>query len=213
MESNSSTPLPSSYERFFHRERIGSNRTKTSLTWLLICTLFGAIIANAQTPDESDESASEEIEEVTVVGTAIAGSAIDAPYAVTSVYRDSMEDQGSPLLVDLMKNISASLGVLGERQGWYNHAQANIVPENVTSVNLRGLGPSRTLVLLNGQRHVYIPAQIFGGRFVDVNNFPSIALETVQVMKEGAAAIYGSDAIAGVVDFRTRGDFEGTQFA
>ena len=180
---------------------------------LLVCVLLAFGVANAQTTDESDEAAPDEIEEVTVVGTAIAGSAIDAPYSVTSVYRDSLEDQGSPLLVDLFKNISASLGVLGERQGWYNHAQANVVPENVTSVNLRGLGPSRTLVLLNGRRQVYLPAQIYGGRFVDVNNFPSIALENVQVMKEGAAAIYGSDAIAGVVDFRTRARFEGMQFS
>ncbi|MCY3884659.1 MAG: TonB-dependent receptor [Gammaproteobacteria bacterium] len=182
------------------------------LAWLLACLLLVSLGANAQT-EETDDTASDEIEEITVIGTAIAGSAIDAPYAVTSLYRENLEDQGSPLLVDLFKNLGASLGVLGERQGWYNHAQANIVPESVTSVNLRGLGPSRTLVLLNGQRHVYLPAQIFGGRFVDVNNFPSIALENVQVMKEGAAAIYGSDAIAGVVDFRTRSGFEGMQFS
>lgn len=213
MKSNTSIAFPSLQSRFFNSPKQESNLRSSIRSWLLLCTFLATGFAYAQDPGESDETAPEEIEEVTVIGTAIAGSAIDAPYAVTSVYRDSMKDQGSPLLVDLMKNISSSLGVLGERQGWYNHAQANIVPENVTSVNLRGLGPSRTLVLLNGQRHVYIPAQIFGGRFVDVNNFPSIALETVQVMKEGAAAIYGSDAISGVVDFRTRGDFDGTQFA
>ena len=213
MKSDNSFRFPRIRGFFLRRFGSESKHFAATFGWIAVCSFLGMGVANAQNPDESDETAPDEIEEVTVIGTAIAGSAIDAPYAVTSVFRDSMEDQGSPLLVDLMKNISASLGVLGERQGWYNHAQANIVPENVTSVNLRGLGPSRTLVLLNGQRHVYIPAQIFGGRFVDVNNFPSIALETVQVMKEGAAAIYGSDAIAGVVDFRTRGGFEGAQFA
>ena len=213
MKSSSFSYLPSINCRHLRGYRTEPKFGPVRIALLLLLAFVGFGAAHAQAPEESDEAAADEIEEVTVVGTAIAGSAIDAPYAVTSVYRDSLEDQGSPLLVDLFKNIGASLGVLGERQGWYNHAQANIVPENVTSVNLRGLGPSRTLVLLNGRRQVYLPAQIYGGRFVDVNNFPSVALANVQVMKEGAAAIYGSDAIAGVVDFRTRADFEGMQFS
>ena len=213
MKSNLSDQLPTSCVRFLGKPKSESKIGRAILSLTLMCTFLSTGITVPQELEESVETVSDEIEEITVVGTAIAGSEIDAPYAVTSVYRDSLEDQGSPLLVDLFKNIGASLGVLGERQGWYNHAQANIVPENVTSVNLRGLGPSRTLVLFNGRRQVYLPAQIYGGRFVDVNNFPSIALETVQVMKEGAAAIYGSDAIAGVVDFRTRAGFHGMQFS
>ena len=69
----------------------------------------------------------------------------------------------------------------------------------------------RTLVLLNGRRQVYVPARLAGGRFVDVNVFPSIALDRIEVLKEGASAIYGSDAVGGVANFLTRSDFEGIE--
>jgi iron complex outermembrane receptor protein len=58
---------------------------------------------------------------------------------------------------------------------------------------------------------VYIPVRLAGGRFVDVNAFPSIALNRIEVVKEGASAVYGSDAVTGVVNFLTRGDFEGLE--
>lgn len=77
------------------------------------------------------------------------------------------------------------------------------------NVNLRSLGPARTLVLLNGRRQTYVPARLAGGRLVDVNAFPSIAIKRIDVLKEGAGAVYGSDAIAGVVNFITRSQFEG----
>ena len=156
------------------------------------------------------QEAEESFEDLTVVGTLIKGASIDdQPYATTYMSRESLKDQGSLMLVDVLKQLSTTTGTLGDRNGWYNHNQPNVVPENYTSVNLRGLGPSRTLVLINGKRHVYVPVQLFGGRFVDVNSFPSIAIESVQIQKEGASAIYGSDAVAGVTNFLTRSDFEG----
>ena len=72
-----------------------------------------------------------------------------------------------------------------------------------------GLGLPRTLVLLNGRRQTYVPARLIGGRFVDVNAFPSIAIDRIEVLKEGASAIYGSDAVAGVANFVTRDEFTG----
>ena len=91
----------------------------------------------------------------------------------------------------------------------YNAIAGNVVPETVANVNLRGLGASRTLVLLNGRRQTYVPARLIGGRFVDVNAFPSIAIDRIEVLKEGASAIYGSDAVAGVANFVTRDEFAG----
>ena len=70
-------------------------------------------------------------------------------------------------------------------------------------MNLRGLGASRTLVLINGRRHVPVPARLFGGRFVDVNTIPTIAVDRLEVLKEGASATYGSDAVGGVANFVT----------
>ena len=148
-------------------------------------------------------------EEIAVTGTAFKESPINLPYAVTTVSREKLKEQGSPQPVDFFKNLSASHGVIGERSSWYNANQAATLSESIANVNLRGLGASRTLVLFNGRRQTYVPARLIGGRFVDVNAIPSIALDRVEVLKEGAAAIYGSDAVAGVANFLTRSDFTG----
>ena len=150
------------------------------------------------------------LEELTAVvtGTHFAAPPISLPYAVDVSTRESLQEEGSPLVVDFFKRLGANHGSLGERNSWYNRSGA-LVPETVASVNLRGLGASRTLVLLNGRRQVYTPSRLPGGRFVDVNAFPSIALDRIEVLKEGASAIYGSDAVAGVANFVTRQDFEG----
>ncbi len=152
-----------------------------------------------------------ELDEVVVTGTSAEVSATELPYAVSVVARRKLEEQGSPLVVEFFKALSASHGVVGERQSWYNANEVAAVPETVANVNLRGLGGSRTLVLLNGRRQVYLPARLIGGRYVDINAFPSIAIDRIEVLKEGASAIYGSDAVAGVANFRTRGDFEGLE--
>ena len=152
-----------------------------------------------------------ELEGVVVTGTAFTDSPVDAPFAVAVSGRRKLAEQGSPTAVDFFRNLGSSAGVLGDRQGWYATRPAVAVPETVASVNLRGIGPSRTLVLLNGRRQVYVPARLAGGRFVDVNAFPSIALDRIEVVKEGASAVYGSDAVAGVANFLTRGNFEGLE--
>ena len=153
-----------------------------------------------------------ELDEVVVTGTSAEASAAELPYSVSVAARRELEEQGSPLVVEFFKALSLSHGVVGERQSWYNANEVAAVPETVANVNLRGLGASRTLVLLNGRRQVYLPARLIGGRYVDINAFPSIAIDRIEVLKEGASAIYGSDAVAGVANFLTRGDFEGMEF-
>ena len=153
------------------------------------------------------------LDEQVVTGTAFAESPINLPYSVAVVGREKMEEQGSPQLVDFFKNLGASHGVIGERNSWYNSDQAGAIAESVGNVNLRGLGASRSLVLVNGRRQVYVPARLIGGRFVDVNTMPSIALDRIEVLKEGASAVYGSDAVAGVANFLTRSYFTGFEVA
>ena len=153
------------------------------------------------------------LDEQVVTGTAFAESPINLPYSVAVVGRQKMEEQGSPQLVDFFKNLGASHGVIGERNSWYNSDQAGAIAESVGNINLRGLGASRSLVLFNGRRQVYVPARLIGGRFVDVNTMPSIAIDRIEVLKEGASAVYGSDAVAGVANFLTRSDFTGFEVA
>lgn len=165
------------------------------------------------TVDARLHSTALELVEIVVTGTAFEESPVTLPYSVSVSSRRTLAEQGSPQATDFFKNLSASHGALGERHSYANTAQPGAVPETIASVNLRGLGPSRTLVLLNGRRHTYVPVRMYGGRFVDVNSFPSIALDRIEVLKEGASAVYGSDAVAGVTNFLTRNDFEGVELA
>ena len=151
------------------------------------------------------------IEALVVTGTAFAESPIELPYAVTVTGRRTLAEQGSPQAFDLFRNVTASHGILGGRHGWLSTRPPARVSETVANVNLRGIGASRTLVLLNGRRQVYLPVRLSSGRFVDVSAFPAVALDRVEVVKEGASAVYGSDAVAGVVNFLTRGDFDGLE--
>ena len=170
----------------------------------LLCA--SAIPVHAEEPKEGAS-----VEEITVTGSFIKQDVNDASMQVVTMDRDALELQGSPSMVDLFKNLSASHGIIGENSSWYGTGQ--LVPESVSNVNLRGLGASRTLVLINGRRQVYVPSRLVGGRYVDVNAIPQVAIERIDVLKEGAAAIYGSDAMGGVVNFHTRKDFDGFELS
>ncbi len=137
--------------------------------------------------------------EIVVTGTLIRGSAEDAPAPVEVIGMDELEAQGSPTVMGLSKALAVSSGVLGDASQFDTRSQFN---QGAASVNLRGLGPQRTLVLLNGKRVVASGAGNLP--LVDLNLLPSAALDRVEILKDGAAATYGSDAIAGVVNFITR---------
>lgn len=141
--------------------------------------------------------------DIIVTGSLIRGSREDGAAPVDVISGDELAKQGAPSVVDLLKNLPTSNGVIGDANQFDSRSQGN---EGVASVNLRGLGPQRTLVLLNGRRIVPIGGGI---PIVDVNLIPTGAIGRVEVLKDGAAATYGSDAIAGVVNFITRTDQEG----
>ena len=84
----------------------------------------------------------------------------------------------------------------------------------MANVNIRGLGPQRTLVLLNGRQQTPVPQRLPGGRFVDVNAFPRMAIQRVEVLKEGCRCdLRLRRELQAVVNFLTRDSFEGLQFS
>ncbi len=155
-----------------------------------------------------DEPAS--VEEVVITGSLIAGTPEDAALPVDVIGAEELAKQGSPSTLELLKGLSVSNGVLGDTNQFDARAQGS---EGSGSVNLRGLGPTRTLVLLNGRRLPINPFALAGAGAVDTNIIPSAAIGRVEVLKDGAAATYGSDAIAGVVNFITKKGQEGGELA
>ena len=149
-----------------------------------------------------------EVEEVVITGSLIAGTPEDAALPVDVISAEDLSRQGSPTTVELLKTLSVSSGILGDTNQFDPRAQGS---EGSGSVNLRGLGAQRTLVLLNGKRMAINPFGQAGAGIVDTNMIPSAAIGRVEVLKDGAAATYGSDAIAGVVNFITKSNFEGLE--
>lgn len=177
---------------------------RRSLAILLSVCL--APFAGGQVNSSEDET----IEEVVVTGSHLKSTPADAPLPVTTVTRDELILEGSPTTIDLIKQLSFSQGADGETDQF----QAGAGADRAT-INIRGLGPSRSLVLVNGHRTTWSPHAIGAQAqlLVDVNSLPSMALERVEVLRDGAAATYGSDAIAGVMNYITRSDFEGAEFS
>jgi len=150
-----------------------------------------------------------EVSEVVVTGSFIAGTPEDAALPVDVIGADELQRQGNPSTVEMLKNLPGIGGTLGDQN--QSNALLGVVP-GVQTVNLRNLGPQRTLVLLNGKRLASFPRKDTGG-YVDVSSLPQAAIGRIEVLKDGAAAIYGSDAIGGVVNFITRKNFDGLQIS
>lgn len=145
------------------------------------------------------------IEEIVVTGSHIRGTPEDAALPVDVIDSQELEDRGNPSALDLIR----AMPYVGPTMGETNQFGPNQGTIGTGNVNLRGLGGMRTLVLMNGRRTTYTPAE--GPAGVDTNLLPLAAIGRVEVLKDGAAATYGSDAIAGVVNFITRKDIDGLE--
>lgn len=147
----------------------------------------------------------EAVEEVVVTGSFIKGSATDGASPVEIVSRDTIEALGATTIADITANLSVNSGSENNSDSFTQGST-----QGTSNVNLRGLGLTSTLVLIDGKRQALAANTANDGSvFVNTNGIPVVALERVEVLKEGAASIYGSDAIAGVVNYITRKDFTG----
>jgi outer membrane receptor protein involved in Fe transport len=156
----------------------------------------GVPIAAAQGVEvqEFDDSV---IEEVIVTGTRIARADIDSASPVTILSRDDIEATGITDVGNLLQRMPSMSGSpIGTTTNNGNTATGSV------RINLRGMSSDRTLTLVNGQRVVD------GG---DYQTIPATMIDRVEILKDGASAVYGADAVAGVVNIITRRDFEGVE--
>lgn len=172
--------------------------------------VLGAAPAGAQ--DDSDE----DIEEITVTGTQIKGANISDALPVSVIDASDIEalgiDSGDELIEFMAEQGQNFFSEAENISGGVNSARGDI-----GAYNLRNLGTGNTLVLLNGRRLVNAAAyqtEAVGGSFIPVNtvnaqSLPVFGLERVEVLRDGASAIYGADAVAGVVNYVLKTDFEG----
>jgi iron complex outermembrane receptor protein len=161
-------------------------------------------LAGAVSAEESKEI-EEKIELIQVTGSYIKRTSADSAEPVQVLDRNFIQSTGATTISELIGKLAISSGAENQADSF---TQAST--QGTGNVNLRGLGLSSTLVLINGRRQTISGAITNDGSvFVDTSHIPVDAIEQIEVLKEGAASTYGSDAVAGVVNFILRKDFEG----
>lgn len=173
-----------------------SRRRKRSShpAWAAIAAAMGAMAAatgHAQEPNQ-------ELEEVIVTGSRLVRSDLSAPSPTTVIGEEAVQLSGDT-------TVEAVLNELPQVSAGNNSSVNSAGGSGVLTANLRGLGATRTLTLVNGRR--FIPAN--GAGSVDLATIPNALVKRVEVITGGASAVYGSDAITGAVNFLLRDDFEG----
>ena len=176
---------------------------------ILVATVLGAYGASGVVAVQAQEqvkgaapNGTAPLEEVVVTGTMIKRPSAETAEAVTVLKADALREQG-------ITSVEQALNTLTSNTPALNIAQSiGTFSGGGTYANLRNLGDGRTLVLLDGQR---LAPNAFSGNAVDLSGIPFSAIESVEVLREGASALYGSDAIAGVINFKTRKNYQGAE--
>jgi iron complex outermembrane receptor protein len=151
-----------------------------------------AKLAEQQTKDEV----------IFVTGSTIGRRSLTTPAPLTILDREMLGAAGKSTVGEILQQELTS-------QSNGANAQVNLGGDGTTRINMRGLGAARTLTLINGRR--VVPGGRGANVGVDVDTIPLAIVERVEVLKDGASAVYGSDAIGGVVNIITRSDFEGSE--
>lgn len=148
-------------------------------------------------------------EEIVVTGSHIRGSGAAVGSQTISINRREIERAGHATVRDILESLPQNFGGGATAEYQTNAASINNISRG-TSVNLRGLGHVATLTLVNGRR---IAGTGFDSSISDVSTIPLAAIERVEIVPDGASAVYGSDAVGGVVNFILRKNFEGLETA
>jgi iron complex outermembrane receptor protein len=175
---------------------------------LLLSSTAMSASAFAQAADPAADDA-----DILVTGTRIQG--VDASGAVQAITvdRETIIESGATTLIDVLRDVPST----GGGGATFSTASAGPLssdtPVGAAGVSLRGLGVSSTLTLINGRRATISAFARGQESFIDVTSIPLAAVERVEVLPSGASAIYGADAVAGVVNYVLRDDYEGIELS
>ena len=150
-----------------------------------------------------EENAPEDVEEVVVTGSRLRNVNPTSP--VTIITRQDIEAQGINNVEDIIRSLPQNVATFHQGSAINNSTSTTTL--GTVAANLRGMGADGTLVLVNGKR-MAVSTAFTGTNAVNLNTIPFSAIERVEVLTDGASAVYGSDAVAGVINFILRKDFD-----
>jgi iron complex outermembrane receptor protein len=164
---------------------------------------------HAQTAKVAAADATQGLEEIVVTGTAIKGLNAETALPVQVLKAEDIQRTGATSTEELFRTITAASAAGSTQTAQGTGFQTG----SLSAISLRGLGSGRTLILINGRRSsVYGGGSAGGaGNSVDISAIPLAAIERVEILKDGASSLYGSDAIAGVVNFILKEDYQGLE--
>ncbi|MDP1980664.1 TonB-dependent receptor [Undibacterium sp.] len=181
------------------------SRLAFALSSIGLFSIATGVLAQVTTTKE-DEKKSEKIQKVEVTGSKIKRINYETASPVQVITRDELVRGGATSLTEVLKTISANQGGIDENR-------TNGFTAGASGLNLRGIGSQATLVLINGRRLAAYAQPEYQTTFVDLNSVPVGAVERIEVLKDGASAIYGSEAMAGVVNIILRDSFVGAEIS
>ena len=192
-------------------ETVGRNPAAFRLRSCLVIAAMAAAALSMNTvgaqeadEDEEEEEAAEEMEIVVVTGTRLARQPSELSRDVIVLDREAIIASGELTLPRLLRQLPQNINSTNETYGSELNGVTNIT--GASTVNLRGLGSESTLILVDGRRVGY--SGLLGG-VTDIASIPLSMVERIEIITDGASAIYGSDAVGGVVNIITRKDYQG----
>ena len=182
-----------------------------------VAMALAAPLAYAQTtptaPADTEEDETVVLDAVTVTGSNLRGIDLQEAQPVTILDAEDIKQFGASNVGDLLKQVTETGGGTGNFSTANSGALQADAPAGTAGASLRGLGTSSTLTLVNGRR---VAASSFANgseNFVDINAIPMAAIDRIEILTTGASAIYGADAVAGVINLVLRKDFEGLRLS
>jgi iron complex outermembrane recepter protein len=186
---------------------IKKNKLSIALAGAILLSSVGAAAAQDASPSGADtDQNTKQLQAVTVTGSAIPRIDVETPSPVTVISAAQIERSGFTTISDVVRSISA------DNSGSIPNAFTGGFAAGSSGVALRGLTVNSTLVLIDGHRSASYPMSDDGERsFVDLNTIPLAAVDRIEVLKDGASATYGADAIAGVVNVILKPGYQGAE--
>jgi iron complex outermembrane receptor protein len=180
---------------------------KTKICTGLMLAFGGSLALTA--PAAFGQAQTQQLERVEITGSSVKRIAVEGALPVITIKKEEIEKSGATSVVDLMQKLPAIQGQVGES------GAVGGTTFGFSGVSVHNLGEQRTLVLLNGHRLTQFGGQQLTGfaAAFDLNSLPLSSIERIEVLTDGASALYGSDAVAGVVNFITRRDFNDGDFS
>ncbi len=191
------------------RRAANQARPRKVLTTALLMALAAPMAVGAQEASEAsgEQEDVQQLDTLTVTGSRIRRSEVEGPAPVTVITSEQIQREGHATVYDALATLTEAIGTVEADAQWGQHTS------NASPLNLRNMGPGRSLLLINGHRAADYPLP-YGGQsnFQNFSNIPTAAIERIEVLATGASAIYGSDAVAGVINIILKKNYTGDQF-